>query len=149
MGVSQLKQEFILVLFDLENGISMVHDDTSTIVILVSSSRLSGTDTKHRAKFHVSLEFSHEGGGIGLHRSEDSSLGESTIVEIGKSQRNLTSTDVGVVSVKLSVTFLDNSDPDFISIHSSLGVKGCVLEVDWQEVVNNDLFDLTILSEFE
>jgi len=61
----------------------------------------------------------------------------------------LSSTDVGVVSVKLSVSLLDYANPDFISIRSSFRVERCVVVRDSQVVVNNDLFNVSILSELQ
>lgn len=41
VGISELKQDFSIVFLDLQDGISVVHDDTSAVAILVSSCRLS------------------------------------------------------------------------------------------------------------
>jgi len=55
MGISELKQNLSAVLLDLEDGISVIHDDTSAVVISVSSCRLSGTKAEHSAKLHMSF----------------------------------------------------------------------------------------------
>lgn len=99
MRVSKLQEKFVVVFSDLEDSIGVVHDDTSSIVILVSTLRLSRTYSKHGSHLHLSLEEFHEGGGIGLHLLKHKSLRESTKVEISKGQRNLSSADIRVVTV--------------------------------------------------
>jgi len=149
MRVSKLKEKFVVVFSNLEDSVGMVHYDTSAIVILISSFRLSRAYSEHRSHIHLSLEEVHEGSGIRLHLSKHNSLGESTKVEISEGQRNLSSTDVRVVSIKLSVSLLDHANPDFISIRSSFRVQRCIVVRDRQVVVNNDLFNVSILSELQ
>jgi len=86
MRVSQLKQDFILVLFDLKNAVSMTIIDTSSIGSFISTLSIRvgrGSETKHSAMFRMPFKFSQEGSG--LHRFEFSNLWITTIVEIGKS----------------------------------------------------------------
>jgi ApbE superfamily uncharacterized protein (UPF0280 family) len=80
MGVSELKQNLVVVSPHLENGISVVHADTSTVVILVGS--LCGTETKHSFILHVDSKHVCETSGIRLHLIESHSFGEATKVEI-------------------------------------------------------------------
>jgi len=67
MRVSKLEEKFVVVFSDLEDSVGVVHDDTSSIVILISSSRLSRAYSEHGSLVHLSLEEVHEGSGIRLH----------------------------------------------------------------------------------
>jgi len=80
MGVSELQQNLVVVSPNLENGISVVHTDTSSVVILVGS--LCGTETKHSFILHVFSEHVCKSSGIRLHLSEFHFFGEATKVEI-------------------------------------------------------------------
>lgn len=80
MRVSELKQNLVVVSPNLENGVSVVHNDASAVAILVRS--LCGTETKHSFILHVDREHVCKTSGIRLHLIESHSFGEATKVEI-------------------------------------------------------------------
>jgi len=70
-------------------------------------------------------------------------------VEVSKSQGDLSSLDVGVVSVQLGVTLLDHADPDLVAVRPTLRVEWLSIYLKGKEIVNNDGLDVTVLSEFQ
>lgn len=97
----------------------------------------------------MSFEQNLETSSIRSHFVQHHSFGESTEVEISEGQGNLSSADVGVVSVQLGITLLNHADPDFIAVRTSLGVERSVVVGDRKVVIDNDFFNLAVLSEFE
>jgi len=84
-----------------------------------------------------------------LHLVKHHCLWESTEIEISEGQGDLSSANVGVVSVQFSIALLDHADPDLVAVGTSLRVKRSVVIGNWKIVIDNNLFNLAVLSEFE